>query len=105
MITRLISTGVLLVGITMTINGVAVKAEDLLASASSATNQANMYQFRTALDLYYLDHNSYPNVIGGDSLLSTLKDEKYIRENKPLDPESFDYQVKDNGQDYLLEIK
>jgi len=105
MVNKLLTTGILLIGMTLTIKGVAVKADDLLASASSATNQANMYQFRTALDLYYIDHNSYPNVSSGSAMINELKDGNYIRENSPLNSDSFKYQVKDNGQDYSLEIK
>ncbi|MCX6723220.1 MAG: type II secretion system protein GspG [Candidatus Staskawiczbacteria bacterium] len=63
-----------------------------------------MYQFRTALDLYYLDHNNYPEVSNGSALLDVLKNENYIRENSPLNPDNFNYQVKDSGQDYSLKI-
>lgn len=105
MITKLITTGILLIGITFAINGVTVKADDLLASASSAANKANIYQFRTALDLYYIDHNNYPDVANADEMINILKSENYIIDNSPVKPESFNYQSENNGQNYLLELK
>jgi len=105
MVNKILTTGILLIGITLAINGVTVKADDLLASASSAVNDANFYQFRTALDLYYIDHGNYPNINGGSALIDVLKNENYIKENKPINSDSFNYQVKNDGQDYLLEIK
>ncbi len=52
-------------GSVMIINGVAVNSGDLVASAHSAVNSANVHQFATVLELYYSDHNQYPNVSGG----------------------------------------
>lgn len=104
MITKLLTTGILLVGMTLTINGVAVKATDLVASASSAAGQANISQFRTALDLYYLDNGSYPDVSGGTAMINALETGNYIRENAPLNPDEFNYQATDNGQNYSLEL-
>ena len=101
---KIITTSILLIGTVLMINGVAVKAEDILASASSATDQANLYQFRTALDLYYVDHNSYPDVVGGAALLDALKNGNYIRENAPPNLNNFSYQADNNGQNYLLEL-
>jgi hypothetical protein len=105
MITKLITTGILLIGITFAINGVTVKADDLLASASSAANRANIYQFRTALDLYYIDHNNYPDVANANEMINILKSENYIIDNSPVKPESFNYQAVNNGQNYLLQLK
>jgi hypothetical protein len=105
MIAKLISTTILLVGVTLTVNGVAVNATDVLAEANLAAGQANISQFRTALDLYYIDHGQYPEVYGGADMIDILENEKYIRENGPLNADVFDYQAKDNGQDYLLEFK
>jgi len=104
MITKLITTGILLVGMTLTINGVTVKADDLIASATSAAGYANVSQFRTALDLYFIDHGNYPEVAGAFEMINVLKNENYIRENAPVNADQFIYQVKDNGQDYSLEI-
>ena len=92
-------------GAVFTINGVSVKADDLLANASSATNQANVTQFKAALDLYYVDHSSYPDVTSGAEMINVLKDENYISENAPVNPDIFDYQVKNDGQNYSLETK
>ena len=105
MINKLISIPILLVGMTLTINGVVTKADDILSSASLAVNRVNINQFRTALELYYLDHNSYPDVVGGAAMFNALKRENYIEENAPIDPDEFNYQANNNGQDYLLELK
>jgi len=105
MIYKLLSSSILFIGIILTVNGTAVKANDLLASASSAVIEANISQFRTALDLYYIDHGVYPEVSGGAAMIDALKSGNYIRENAPLKSDEFNYQIKDNGQNYLLELK
>lgn len=105
MIGKLLYTSILLVGVTFTVNGIAVNANDMLADAFAAAGSANISQFRTALDLYYIDHGKYPEVYGGADMIDILEKEKYIRENGPLNADNFDYQIKDNGQDYLLEFK
>jgi len=105
MIAKLISTSILLAGVTLTVNGFAVNANDILAEANLAAGQANISQFRTALDLYYIDHGKYPEVYGGADMIDILEKEKYIRENGPLNADKFDYQAKNSGQDYLLELK
>ena len=105
MIAKLLSMSILLVSATLTVNGVVVNATDVLAEANLAAGQANISQFRTALDLYYIDHGKYPEVYGGADMIDVLEKEKYIRENGPLSADIFNYQAKDNGQDYLLELK
>jgi len=105
MIAKLISTTILLAGVTLTVNGFTVNATDILAEANLSAGQANISQFRTALDLYCIDHGQYPKVYGGADMIDILESEKYIRENGPLNADIFDYQVIDNGQDYLLELK
>jgi hypothetical protein len=105
MITKLLYASILLVGVTFTVNGAVVNANDMIADAFLAAGSANISQFRTALDLYYIDHGKYPEVYGGANMIDILKSENYIRENGPLNVDNFDYQVEDNGQDYLLELK
>lgn len=92
------------IGTSIVVGGITAKANDILASAKSSVNSANVYQLSTALELYYLDHNSYPAVKGGDALVSILQSEKYIK-NRPLDPSVFNYQAEKNGQDYSLGLK
>lgn len=86
------------------VNGVLLKADDMIASATSAANTANVHQFATALELYYSDHNSYPHVTGGSAMIDELYDEGYVR-SKPLDSTVFEYSPKAGGQDYSLIIE
>ena len=101
-ITKLISATILIATMTFAINGIAVKGADLLAGASLAVGQTNIQQFRTALDLYYIDHNRYPDAESGSDMITILERENYIRENNPINKDQFDYQVKDDGQNYSL---
>ena len=90
----------LIVG-TVMVNGTAVNSADMLASAQTAVNGANMHQFATVLELYYSDHGNYPEVSGGQALVSTLETEGYIQ-NSPLNPSAFSYSATDDGQHYKL---
>ena len=101
-ITKLLSATVLIATMTLTINGITVKAGDLLASASMAVAQTNVQQFKTALTLYYVDHGRYPEAEGSADMITTLESENYITENAPIDKSKFDYKVSENGQDYTL---
>ncbi len=94
----------IVLGSTLMINGVAVDANQLIDDTKTVVNQANVHQLVTALEIYYLDHNAYPNVSTGTELIDTLQDERIIR-NRPLDPEVFEYTVLRNGQDFDLTIK
>lgn len=94
----------LLIGTIITVNGIAVHSEDIINSAKSAANGANRHQLATVVELYYSDHNSYPNVSGGEALIDTLEAGGYIR-NRPLDPKVFNYEPKQNGQEYSLTLK
>ena len=96
-----------LIGSVIVINGPALRSEDIVASAQSAANGANIHQLATALEVYYSDHDAYPQVSagtpGGASMIDALYDAGYIR-NKPNNPEAFRYELKSNG-DYLLEVE
>lgn len=93
-----------LIGGTIMVNGVLLKADDIIASATSAANTANVHQFATVLELYYSDHNSYPQVTGGPAMIDELYDEGYLR-SKPLDSTVFEYSSKEGGQDYSLTVQ
>ncbi|MBI3442734.1 MAG: hypothetical protein HY007_03120 [Candidatus Sungbacteria bacterium] len=90
-----------LIGGTIMVNGVLLKADDLIASAKSATNTANVHQIDTALELYYSDHNAYPQAADASGMIDELYDDGYIR-SKPLDETVFKYSTKANGQDYTF---
>lgn len=96
-----------LIGSIIVVNGPALHSEDIIKSAQSAVNGANIHQLVTVLEVYYSDHNEYPAVIagtaGGASMINALYDAGYIR-NKPNNPEAFSYELKNNGQDYKLSV-
>lgn len=93
-----------LVGSIITIGSLSMPAEDIIKSATSATNGANLHQIATVLELYYSDHQSYPLATDGQKLIDELKAQDYIR-TVPLDASVFIYAAKDNGQDYSLRLK
>jgi len=90
-------------GTVLTVNGVLVHASDLISTTKNVVNQTNVAQLETVLELYYSDHNSYPDVSGGKALVDTLESQGYIQ-NEPLDPTVFNYQPKDNDQNYSLTL-
>ena len=102
--TTLLQTAIsLIIGTVFTVNGIAIHADDITNQAKSAVNGANIHQLATAVEVYYSDHNSYPNVSGGEALIEELESEGYIR-NRPIDPNVFKYESEMNGQDYSLKI-
>ena len=102
--TQLLSTILAtLLGSVILINGVFVNTDDIIAQAKASVNGANVHQLATVIELYYSDHDSYPTVSGGEALIETLESEGYIR-NKPLDPKVFNYEPKQNGQEYSLKL-
>lgn len=96
-----------LIGSIIVVNGPALHSEDIIKSAQSAANGANIHQLATALEVYYADHDEYPAVIagtpGGASMIDALYDAGYIR-NRPNNPELFSYEIRSNGQDYVLKV-
>lgn len=93
----------LVVGAVLAVNSMALNANDALASAHAAVNAESAHQIATVLELYYLDHGSYPNVQGGEALISVLENGGYLQ-SQPLDPSVFTYAPKDGGQDYTLDL-
>lgn len=83
--------------------GLFLYTDNTLNGAKQVTSQTNTHQLATVLELYYLDHNTYPNVEGGDALIETLYKEGYIK-TKPTNPSIFQYEIKNQG-DYLLSVK
>ena len=93
----------LILGSILVINGTLVRTDDVINQAKASVNGANIHQLATVIELYYSNHESYPNVSGGVALIETLESEGYIR-NRPLDPKVFLYESKNNGQDFLLKL-
>lgn len=95
---------VLTIGSIMVIDGLSVSAGSILDSAKQVANSANVHQISIALELYYLDHNIYPNAIDGTELINVLTSGNYIK-SQPLDPAVFAYQPVAGGNDYKLSLK
>lgn len=94
----------LTIGTVITVNGVVARADDILASAKQAANVVNIHQLSIALELYYLDHNAYPDANNGSGLVSILYSGHYIK-SLPTDPSMFAYQPIASGNDYDLSLK
>jgi hypothetical protein len=92
-----------IIGSFIVINGIVISGSDILDSAYSAANGANLHQLATVVEIYYLDHNEYPEVSGGDELATLFFEEGYIKSNLS-NAEIFDYESSANGQDYILNI-
>lgn len=92
-----------ILGTVLVVNGFLMKTDDIIAQTKASVNGANIHQLATVIELYYSDHDSYPNVTGGEALVDTLEKEGYIR-NRPLDPNVFNYELKKGGQDYTLAL-
>ncbi len=85
------------------VNTTEMHAEDITKTAILAVNGANVHQLTTALELYYSDHGSYPQVADASAMIDELYGKEYIR-NKPLDAGAFEYAARNNGQDYSLKL-
>jgi len=95
----------LLTGLSVEVAGIgALDIDNILASATESANNANIHQFATALELYYMENDQYPIADSGKDMINILYTEKYIR-SLPLDSDDFTYQSLDNGQDYNLAVK
>ena len=92
-----------LLGSVLVVNGVMINTDDIINQAKASVNAANVHQLATVMEIYYMDHDTYPTVSGGEALIDTLETEGYIR-NRPLDPKVFTYESKANGQDYSLAL-
>lgn len=94
----------IVLGSVIVVNGAVINADDVLGEAKKAVNGANLHQIATVLEVYYLDHDQYPEVKGGEALIELFEDGGYIR-NRPLDPDVFSYESTKNGQDYSLILR
>ncbi len=92
-----------LLGSVILVNGVLLHTDDIINQAKASVNGANIHQLATVMEIYYMDHNTYPTVSGGEALIDTLESEGYLR-SRPLDANVFKYESKDNGQDYSLAL-
>ncbi|MCR4311493.1 MAG: type II secretion system protein GspG, partial [Candidatus Taylorbacteria bacterium] len=100
LLSTIIST---VLGSVLIINGVALRTDDIIDQAKASVNSANVHQLATVMEIYYMDHNTYPAVSGGEALIDTLESEGYIK-SRPLDPKVFNYEVTSGGEDYSLTL-
>jgi len=90
-------------GSVLVINGIVANTDAIIADAKGAANGANLHQLATVVEVYYLDHNHYPEAHSGEELIKLLEQENYIL-NRPLEPSIFHYQSFHRGQDYSLKL-
>ncbi len=93
--TTLVIAGVILVNVG------SITTNAILDAATTTANAASRQQLSTAIELYRLDHDTYPNARTGDQLVNTLYTEGYI-ENKPTDASVFAYEKIGTGDAYRL---
>jgi hypothetical protein len=91
-------------GSTIVVSGIAMDSSQILDKAREVANGANLHQLATVIELYYSDYGSYPKVFGGEKLVNILYEKNYIM-NRPLNPESFNYEVLSSGENYRLSLK
>ncbi len=93
-----------LMGTSLLIGGHMLDSSKIIASAWEASNLANRHQIRTVLELYYLDNNEYPESKNASELFDELYKKGYIEE-KPVNPEAFEYRTENSYQNYKFSIK
>ena len=93
-----------LIGSIIVVNTTMMHTEDIIKTAKHTVNMADVHQFATALELYYSDHQVYPQDVDGPAMIDELYADGYIL-SKPLDSTVFYYSAKDAGQDYSLRVQ
>jgi len=97
---------VVLTTASVVIGGVSVKVPDLLDMAKDTQRIENIREISLALELYYLTHQTYPQVAGDsqnerfNELISQLRD--YLT-RLPTERENYDYQNL-NSEHYVLKV-
>ena len=86
---------------TVMVGGVTINIQDVLTEATDTQRVANLRQLTVALDLYYTDHDSYPQTSNFESALSELALQGYIG-SLPANPELYAYTQTKKGQGYIL---
>lgn len=92
-----------LIGTTIIVNGVTLNAQDVLSETKKSVSGVNLHQIKTALELYYFDHNIYPPADSGEALFCLLREQGYI-EGMAFDETIFNYDRGLDGQDYHLSV-
>jgi hypothetical protein len=90
-------------GTTVMVGAVSLDTDEIVDHSMNVVAGANIHQLATALEMFYMDHDRYPTVSGGEALVRVLERGRYIR-NAPLDPTLFIYEPVNSAQDYNLEL-
>jgi hypothetical protein len=93
----------LLIGTMIVINGVSINPNKIMSDTKDVVNATNLHQIATVLEIYYINHDRYPQVSNGRELMDVFENEGYIL-NRPMDPNIFNYQAISDAQDYKLSI-
>lgn len=85
---------------TVMVGGVALNTDDITIEGNDAQKVANVRQLATALEMYYFDHQTYPQ---GDfaTMLSELSSGSYLA-SLPTGAEDYTYQDLNGGGSYVL---
>lgn len=95
--------------VSLVVAGVSIKSDALISAAYDVQGLANVRQLSTALELYYSDFQTYPQVSGDSSLerwedlIEVLKNE-HLLASLPTRNENYDYQDLNSGQNYLIRV-
>ena len=98
---------VALTAVTIMIGGFSIAVGDILNESKDTQRIANLRQIATAMELYYSDYQSYPQVTEDnasgrfDDFISQMVN--YL-ESLPTDKAKYDYQDSNSGQDYILKV-
>ena len=92
----------LLIGSTVIVNGVSLNAEDIIGETQRIVDETNIHQIRTALEIYYINHNHYPNVFNKDDMLTELLSNHYLYKISD-NLINFSYSVDNQGESYDLD--
>ncbi len=93
----------------LVIAGVSIKSQDIISAAQNVQGIANLKQFSTALELYYSNNQTYPQITGDSSLerwedLIEILKKEHLLASMPTRNENYDYQDLNSGQNYLIRV-
>jgi len=95
--------------ISLVLSGVSIKAINWIGEAKDVQKIANLRQISLALELYYLDNQTYPQIEESspaerwDGLISEFKDGNYLASSLTGN-ENYDYQYLNGGENYILRV-
>ena len=90
-----------LIGATVIINGVSLRAEDIMEETKSVVDETNIHQIRTALEVYYINKGYYPLVSSSLDMVAELSSAGYLK-RVPNNLVVFSYNAIDQGEAYDL---